>query len=154
MIIFLTHNFSLFLFLQPARMNPFGRAEKKQNAAAAPDAIQVSAMALSVPAAPAEAEKNVNGDFVLWPKLMNNPVSLGKNTAGFMAPKIIKTDIIRPILFLPESRSLLQIQDLHFCTSHPVLRNKVWYPADIRIEVSILRRCTEKYLDHYLNPCN
>jgi len=88
MIIFLTHNFSLFLFLQPARMNPFGRAEKKQNAAAAPDAIQVSAMALSVPAAPAEAEKNVNGDFVLWPKLMNNPVSLGKNTAGFKSVKI------------------------------------------------------------------
>jgi hypothetical protein len=31
-----------------------------------------------VPAAPAEAEKKVNGDFVLWPKLMNSPVVLGK----------------------------------------------------------------------------
>ena len=59
-------------------MNPFGRAEKKHaeeerrdheylknnkqkriNAAAAPDAAKVSAKALSVPTAPAEAEKRL-----------------------------------------------------------------------------------------------
>ncbi len=64
MILIKSFNFSLFLFLQPARMNPFGRAEKKHaeevrrdheylkinrekriNAAAAPDAIKVSGMA-------------------------------------------------------------------------------------------------------------
>ena len=33
----------LVLFLQPARMNPFGRAEKDQKAAAAPDALKGSA---------------------------------------------------------------------------------------------------------------
>ena len=33
----------LVLFLQPARMNPFGRAVKDQNAAAAPDALKGSA---------------------------------------------------------------------------------------------------------------
>ena len=41
---------SIFLFSFPS-------AEKKQNAAAAPDAIKVSGLALTVPAAPAEAEK-------------------------------------------------------------------------------------------------
>ena len=39
--------------------------------------------------APAEAEKNVNGDFVLRPKLMNNPVQIGKNIAGFKAVKVV-----------------------------------------------------------------
>ena len=51
-------------------------AEKKQNAAAAPDAIKVNALAWPVPAAPAEAEEKVNGDFVLRPKLMNSPESI------------------------------------------------------------------------------
>jgi len=37
----------------------FPAAEKKQNAAAAPDAIQVNALAWSVPAAPAEAEEKL-----------------------------------------------------------------------------------------------
>ncbi|OZA56201.1 MAG: hypothetical protein B7X75_06650, partial [Sphingobacteriales bacterium 39-40-5] len=60
----------IFLFSFPA-------AEKKQNAAAAPDAIKVNALAWSVPTAPAEAEKNVNGDFVLRQKHMNDPVSIG-----------------------------------------------------------------------------
>ena len=41
-----------------------------------------------MPAAPAEAEKNVNGDFVLWPKLMNNPPIIGINTAGLKSVKI------------------------------------------------------------------
>ncbi len=63
----------------------FPSAEKKQKAAAAPDAIEVSALAWTVPTAPAEAEKKVNGDFVLWPKLMNNPVLIGKNIADFKA---------------------------------------------------------------------
>ena len=67
---------SIFLFSFPA-------AEKKQNAAAAPDAVKVSAMALSVPTAPAEAEKNVNGDFVLRPKLMNSSVIRAKNITDF-----------------------------------------------------------------------
>ena len=53
-----------------------------------PDAAKVSAKALSVPAAPTEAEKNVNGDFVLWPKLMNNPPIIGINTAGLKSVKI------------------------------------------------------------------
>ena len=48
----------------------FPAAEKKQNAAAAPDAIKVNALAMTVPTAPAEAEKKVNGDFVLRPKLI------------------------------------------------------------------------------------
>jgi hypothetical protein len=38
-------------------------------------------MAWSVPTAPAEAEKKVNGDFVLRPKLMNSPDFIGKNIA-------------------------------------------------------------------------
>jgi len=42
-----------------------------------------------VPTAPAEAEKNVNGDFVLGPKLMNNPVSIGKTTADFKSVIIL-----------------------------------------------------------------
>ena len=29
-------------------------------------------------------EKNVNGDFVLWPEFMNNPVSIGLYIAVFM----------------------------------------------------------------------
>ena len=57
--------------------------QKRINAAAAPDAIQVNALAWSVPTAPAEAEKNVNGDFVLRPKPMNSPVIIGKNIADF-----------------------------------------------------------------------
>jgi len=32
-------------------------------------------------------EKNVNGDFVLRPKHMNDPVSIGKNTGGFKSVK-------------------------------------------------------------------
>ena len=63
--------------------------QKRINAAAAPDAVKVSAMALSVPTAPAEAEKNVNGDFVLRPKLMNNSFIIGKNTAGLKSVKAI-----------------------------------------------------------------
>jgi hypothetical protein len=55
-------------------------AEKKQNAAAAPDAIKVNALAWPVPTAPVPlkigTEKNVNGDFVLRPKLMNSPESI------------------------------------------------------------------------------
>ena len=51
--------------------------QKRINAAAAPDAIKVNGQAWTVPTAPAEAEKNVNGDFVLRPKLMNSPVSIG-----------------------------------------------------------------------------
>jgi hypothetical protein len=84
-------------------MNPFGRAEKKHaeeerrdheylknnkqkriKAAAAPDAIEVSAMALTVPAAPAEAEKNVNGDFVLWPKCTVRRVQRSAQTHAFI----------------------------------------------------------------------
>ncbi len=42
----------IFLFSFPA-------AEKKQNAAAAPDAVKVNARAWSVPTAPAEAEKKL-----------------------------------------------------------------------------------------------
>jgi hypothetical protein len=34
-----------------------------------------------VPTAPAEAEKKVNGDFVVWPKLMNSSVIIGRNIA-------------------------------------------------------------------------
>ena len=63
--------------------------QKRINAAAAPDAVEVSAMAQSVPTAPAEAEKNVNGDFVLRPKLMNNSASIGTNTAGFKAVRAV-----------------------------------------------------------------
>ena len=40
-----------------------------------------------MPTAPAEAEKNVNGDFVLRPKHINDPVSIGKNTGGFKSVK-------------------------------------------------------------------
>jgi hypothetical protein len=42
--------------------------------------IKVNALAWTVPAAPSAlgGEKKVNGDFVLWPKLMNSPVVLGK----------------------------------------------------------------------------
>jgi hypothetical protein len=40
--------------------------------------------------APAEAEKTVNGDFVLRPKLMNSPVALGENSADFMSVKVLK----------------------------------------------------------------
>ena len=76
------------MFLLITILFSFPAAEKKQNAAAAPDAAKVSAKALSVPTAPAEAEKNVNGDFVLGPKLMNGSFSIGKNTAGFMSVKL------------------------------------------------------------------
>ena len=41
-----------------------------------------------MPTAPAEAEKKVNGDFVLRPKLMNSSVIIGKNIADFKADKI------------------------------------------------------------------
>jgi hypothetical protein len=61
--------------------------QKRINAAAAPDAIKVITLAWSVPTAPAEAEKKVNGDFVLRPKLMNNPVTIGKDTVGFKSVK-------------------------------------------------------------------
>ena len=61
--------------------------QKRINAAAAPDAIKVIALAWSVPTAPAEAEKNVNGDFVLRPKLMNSPVRIVKYIAGL---KLVK----------------------------------------------------------------
>jgi hypothetical protein len=63
--------------------------QKRINAAAAPDAIKVSAMALPLPTAPAEAEKNVNGDFVLGPKPMNNPVIIGKDSVGFKSVKAV-----------------------------------------------------------------
>jgi hypothetical protein len=62
--------------------------QKRINAAAAPDAIEVSARAWPLRTAPAEAEKKVNGDFVLRPKLMNNPVIIGTNTAGLKSVKI------------------------------------------------------------------
>ncbi len=52
--------------------------QKRINAAAAPDAIKVNALAWTVPTAPAEAEKKVNGDFVLRPKLINSPVVLDR----------------------------------------------------------------------------
>ncbi len=55
--------------------------QRRINAAAAPDAIQVNALAWSVPTAPVPmeigTEKNGNGDFVLRPKLMNSPVNIG-----------------------------------------------------------------------------
>ena len=41
-----------------------------------------------MPSAPAEAEKTVNEDFVLRPKLMNSSVIIGKNIADFKADKI------------------------------------------------------------------
>ena len=77
-------------------MNPFGRAEKKQaeeerrdheylknnrqkriNAAAASAASKLSIKAWLGSTAPAKAEKTVNGDFVLRPKLMNSPGTTG-----------------------------------------------------------------------------
>ncbi len=61
--------------------------EKRINAAAASAASKVSIKAWLVTTAPAKAEKNVNGDLVLRPNLMNNPVILGKNSAGFKAVK-------------------------------------------------------------------
>ncbi len=64
------------------------KRQKRINAAAAPDAIKVNAWAWSVPAAPAEAEKNVNGDFVLRPNLMNSPGSICKNRADFKSVKV------------------------------------------------------------------
>jgi hypothetical protein len=57
--------------------------QKRINAAAAPDAIKVNGLAMTVPTAPAEAEKKVNGDFVLRPKPMNSPVIIDKNIADF-----------------------------------------------------------------------
>jgi hypothetical protein len=68
--------------------SPFPAAEKDQNAAAAPDAIKVNALAWPVPTAPAEAEKKVNGDFVLRPKLMNSSVIIGRNIAVLMLVKL------------------------------------------------------------------
>jgi len=65
----------------------FPAAEKKQNAAAAPDAIKVNTKAWSVRTAPAEAEKKVNGDLMLRPKLMNIPACLGTNIAILMTVK-------------------------------------------------------------------
>jgi len=47
-------------------------------------------MAWPLPTAPAEAEKKVNGDFVLRPKLMNNPVIIGKNTAGMKIDTLLR----------------------------------------------------------------
>ncbi len=71
----------------------FPAAEKKQNAAAAPDAIKVSGLALTVPAAPAEAEKKVNGDFVLRPKLITNPLIIGKYSAAPKSVNMVKLTI-------------------------------------------------------------
>ena len=71
----------------------FPAAEKKQNAAAAPDAIKVIAMAWPVPAAPAEAEKKVNGDFVLRPKLITNPLIIGKYSAAPKSVNMVKLTI-------------------------------------------------------------
>jgi hypothetical protein len=34
-------------------------------------------------------EKNVNGDFVLGPKPMNNPVIIGKDIVGFKLVKAV-----------------------------------------------------------------
>ena len=51
------------------------------------NAIKVNGLAWSVRTAPAEAEKNVNGDFVLRQNLMNSPVIIGLNIAGFKAVK-------------------------------------------------------------------
>jgi hypothetical protein len=74
--------------LMAAGPSPFPAAEKDQNAAAAPDAIKVNALAWPVPTAPAEAEKKVNGDFVLRPKLMNSSVIIGRNIAVLMLVKL------------------------------------------------------------------
>ncbi len=46
-------------------MSALNNKKKRINAAAAPDAIQVNALAWSVPAAPAEAEKTVTEIFCL-----------------------------------------------------------------------------------------
>ncbi len=64
--------------------------QKRINAAAAPDAANlVLRLCLCLPHHPPWAEeKNVNGDFVLRPKLMNNPVCIGINTAGLKSLKI------------------------------------------------------------------
>jgi hypothetical protein len=74
--------------------SPFPAAEKDQNAAAAPDAIKVNALAWSVPTAPAEAEKKVNGDFVLRPKLMNSHFSTAKNTANFRSVNLVRMIVL------------------------------------------------------------
>ena len=68
----------------------FPAAEKKQNAAAAPDAIKVNGLAMTVPTAPAEAEKKVNGDFVLRPKLIKDPFVIGKYCATFKSVNMVK----------------------------------------------------------------
>ena len=54
------------------------------------NAIKVNGSALTVPTAPAEAEKKVNGDFVLRPKLMNIPVIIGKYSAAFKSVNMVK----------------------------------------------------------------
>jgi hypothetical protein len=52
--------------------------QKRINAAAASAASKVSIKAWLVSTAPAKAEKNVNGDFVPGPKLINSSVRIGK----------------------------------------------------------------------------
>ena len=55
--------------------------------------VKVSAMALPLPTAPVPmeigTEKNANGDFVLGPKPMNNPVIIGKDIVGFKLVKAV-----------------------------------------------------------------
>jgi len=65
--------------------------KERINAAAAPDAIKVNAKAWLVRAAPAEAEKKVNGDLVRRPKLITSPVLIALNIAEFMTVKETKT---------------------------------------------------------------
>jgi hypothetical protein len=64
--------------------------QKRINAAAAPDAIKVNGLAITVPTAPAEAEKKVNGDFVLRPKLIKDPFIIGKYCAAFKSVNMVK----------------------------------------------------------------
>ena len=47
-----------------------------------------------MPTAPAEAEKKLNGDFVLRPKLMNNPVTIGKNNANFRSVNLVRMIVL------------------------------------------------------------
>ena len=57
-----TINFNLWDIYYPliaAGPSPFPAAEKDQNAAAAPDALKVSAQALTIVAAPANAEEGL-----------------------------------------------------------------------------------------------
>ena len=51
--------YGMFIPLMAAGPSPFPAAEKDQNAAAAPDALKVSAQAWTIVAAPAKAEKSL-----------------------------------------------------------------------------------------------